>query len=71
LQKEKAEKNPVAMGRIGFKEGILFSSCLAVTGLSLTYFWFRSSFSIYLLLIILSLTYSALPSGLNPCPLWT
>jgi len=69
LQKEKAEKNPVAMGRIGFKEGILFSSCLALTGLSLTYFWFRSGFSIYLLLIILSLAYSAPPFRFKSMPL--
>lgn len=69
LWKEKAEKNPVATGGIGFKEGIVFSSCLAVTGLSLTYFWFRSCFLIYLLLVILSLTYSAPPLRFKSVPL--
>lgn len=69
LLKEKAEKNPVATGEIGFKEGVVFSSCLAVTGLSLTYFWFRSCFSIYLLLVILSMAYSAPPFRLKSVPL--
>ncbi len=69
LLKEKAEKNPVATGEIGFEEGVVFSSCLAVTGLSLTYFWFRSCFSIYLLLVILSMAYSAPPFRLKSVPL--
>lgn len=69
LRKEKAEKNPVATGRIVFKERVVFSSCLAVTGLSLTYFWFRSCLSIYLLLIVLSLAYSAPPFRLKSVPL--
>lgn len=69
LRKEKAEKNPVATGGIRFKEGVVFSSCLAVTGLLLTYFWFRSCFSIYLLLAILSLTYSAPPFRFKSVPL--
>ncbi|MEM3956817.1 MAG: UbiA family prenyltransferase [Thermoproteota archaeon] len=69
LQKEKAEKNPVATGRIGFKEGVVFSTCLAATGLLLTHCWFKSCFSIYLLLVALSLAYSAPPFRLKSVPL--
>jgi len=68
LRKEKAEKNPVATGEIGFKEGITFSSCLAATGLSLTYFWFRNGFSIYLLLVLLALAYSTPPFRFKSVP---
>lgn len=69
LWEEKAEKNPVATGGIKFKEGVVFSSCLAATGLLLTYFWFKSCFSIYLLLVALSLAYSAPPFRLKSAPL--
>ncbi len=68
LRKEKAEKNPVATGVIGFKEGVVFSLCLAFVGLLLTYFWFRSCFPIYLLLVILSFTYSAPPFRFKSVP---
>ncbi|MCX8182828.1 MAG: UbiA family prenyltransferase [Crenarchaeota archaeon] len=69
LQKEKAEKNPVATGGIGFKEGVVLSSCLAATGLLLTHFWFKSCFPLYLLLVALSLAYSASPFRLKFVPL--
>jgi len=68
LQKEKAEKNPVATGSISFKESIVFSSCLAFIGLLLTYIWFRNCFTIYLVLIVLSLAYSAPPFRFKSVP---
>ncbi len=68
LREDKAEKNPVATGRIKFKESIIFSSSLAVTGLLLTYLWFGSCFSIYLLLVALSLAYSTPPLRLKSVP---
>ena len=68
LHKEKAMKNPIATGEIKFKEGIIFSSCLAIVGLLLTYCWFESCFSIYLSLIILSSAYSVPPIRLKSKP---
>jgi len=62
-------QNPIALGLIGFREGAFVSSILASIGILFTYLWLNPvSFYIYILLLVLSFTYSAPPLRLKGVP---
>ena len=61
-QKEKLRKNPIAVGLISLKEGIIVSLCIASIGLVLARLWFEDiPFLLYIVLVFLSAAYSIPP----------
>lgn len=70
LQGPKMEKNPIALGRLGFREGLAQSISLAIVGLSLAYLWFGGiHFILYSILVFLGGAYSAPPLRFKSRPL--
>ncbi len=67
--KKHNNKNPIASGLVGFKEGVFVSVLIASIGMLVTYLWLNFlSFCIYTILLLLSLGYSAPPLRLKSVP---
>ncbi|HID91009.1 TPA: hypothetical protein EYP44_03510 [Candidatus Bathyarchaeota archaeon] len=68
-RREKHRKNPIALGLISLKEGLILSSCIASVGLVLTRVWFDDViFLLYASLVLLGVAYSAPPLRLKSVP---
>jgi len=66
----KVKRNPIAAGRITFREGLILSLCTASVGSVLSYLWFdENCFLIYLTMLLLSGAYSAPPLRLKSVPM--
>jgi len=69
-QPSKLTKNPVAAGRITFREGVTVSSCIALAGLAVSYTAFSlTSFLLYASLSFWGASYSIPPMRLKARPL--
>jgi 4-hydroxybenzoate polyprenyltransferase len=67
---KKLKKNPIAMGMVGFKEGLAQSLSLALLGMALAYLWFGFiHFVLYSMLVLLGGAYSVPPLRFKSIPL--